>query len=702
MKKFLVLVLSLALFFSCDFLGENVDPNGNGNGNGNELPEMTTAQKEAAAEALMDDGKLDEALTAYDEIIQLDDASADASIRWSMLKLASISVHQDVRTLASDLGVQDYPTTMNEALGADSTMDPMSAMPTVENSHMFTQFDDEYSTVSPMIALLYNMKNSYPDGFDPMMDGFVNATAVLDEIIVELGNLSPNASFTLTYDMIFPGEEYDPYYSSWPGENGQPQEIVLGKAEILLFAASLEGVRAFAYAANSISMRVDLDGYWDIFNPVDGDFYEFDEFGDIVGVNESYDFENFQDPIKYGLLETSDDAAEMLEQSRIHFANVFRFIKEAGDLIAARTVSDDFFISPSMVGEDVWPTIVDANATLGILMDKVIDSIENNTTIYIPMPPEEVYNEYDEYVSGGFNEDYILSLGNLNNWPTQAGEGVIAINLGNMFEKPLFAIENLIELDGTKGFVIYDITDEENAVVATSYTDGNSYALKLVDNTFNGVIDENIASMIPEYIPLPVLFAATELTAAGENYVVNGVTYISEGSVFKLIKYIDDDIAFDAVDVNLFENQYLRLNYISYYDENDDYITGSSPYWALGYDAVYALFDGDSSTVTYYYVVNQYNEETWEYEDVITYKTMSYEISGFDVIVFDGTEIGDIYADTWDDGESLYLEIVLTEVDTDDVDYDGDTLENIYVEYDWDYANLDFLPNLDSATPVVE
>lgn len=679
MKKILVLVLSLALFFSCDFMGENGDPNGNGE----ELNNLTTAQKEAAAETLMEEGKLDEALAAYDEIINLADASTDATIRWSILKLASITVHEDVRTLASDLGVQDYPATMNEALGGESTMDPMSAMPTIANSHMFTQFDDEYSTVSPMLALLYNMKNSYPDGFDPIMDGFVNATAVMDEVIAKIDGLGADASFALTFDMIFPGQEFDPVSSPWPTDiNGQAAEIVLGKAEVLIVAATLEGVRAFAYAANSISLRVDLDGYWDIFNPVDGQFFEFDVNGDIIGVNESYDFSNFEDPIKFGLLETSDDATAVLAEARAHFANVFRFIKEAGDLVASRTDADGFFISPEFVGEESWPMVVEFNTSLGVVMDKVIDSIENNTTIYIPMPTEEQ-----------FMEDYIISLGDPNNWPTAAGDGVIAINLGKMFEKPLFAIENLIELDDTRGFVIYDITDELNAVVANSYTDSNTYALKVVDNTFNGVIDANIASMIPEYIPLPTLFAATELTPEGEIYVVNGVEYESEGSIFHLIKYIDEDISVDAVDVDLFENQYVKLDYISYYDEDGDYISGNSTYWELGYD-VYAMFDG--STVTYYYVA---------YDNTITYETATYDISGYDIITFNSTDIGEIDAyahDNYDDSMCLHLNIGHTTVDSEDKDGDSDTTDDIYVEYEWNYADANNLPAFETATPVVE
>lgn len=695
MKKILVFVLSLALFFSCDM----IDPgngDGDGDGDGNGTPTLTTEQKEAAAEGLMDDGQLDEALAAYEEILQLDDASAEASIRWSMLKLASISVHEDVRTLASDLGIQEYPTTMNEALGGESTMDPMSALPTVANTDMFSQFDEMEAT---MIALLYNMKTNYPDGFDPIMDGFINATAVMDEIITELDNLDPGATFALTYDM-FNDQPYDSYNSSWPlDNNGQPGDIVLGKAEVLLFAASLEGVRAFAFAANSISMKVDLDGYWEIFNPVDGDFYEFDEFGDIVGVDETYDFANFEDPIKYGLFETSDDATDMLAQSRVHFANVFRFIKEAGDLVATRTANDDFFISPANVG-DQWEMVVDINTSLGVVMDKVIDSIENDTTIYIPMPTEDEYDENDVLISEGQSMDeYILFLGDEANWPTAAGDGVIVVNLGKMFEKPLFAIENIIELDETRGFVIYEYsynedTEEETVDVATAFDEANTYAVKVVDNTFNGVIDENIASEIPNYIPIPTLFAATELTPKGDTYVVNGVTYTSDGSIFHLIKYIDEDLTLDPVDPSIFEGQYLELREIYYEDLDGEYITDMGS-WSDGWVDTYAYFE---SGVMKIYEVEGY----WDYSvdpavytvTSNTYTESTYSISGYDIITIDGVE-NYIEAYTYDDDMYLNLEISGVVTDSDDIDGDLDDTEQIMEEYNFEYADSDIVSQID-------
>lgn len=653
LKKILLLVFTMILFFSCDFF-KAVNPE-------EEEPALTTEEIEASANLLLDEGKLDEALDEYQKVIDSGEASEEAIFWWTSLKISSLAVDSNILEIATKLGLSTYPKTMNDAYMNDSFIPTNgNIMPAIENSSMFTQFDSDNNNVSSsMLALLYNLQKNYPDGFDGLIDSAISASEKLDDILNVLTKISDDASLDLKYSM-FNDDTFDPTLENWPVSvegSTTPAVVTVGKAEVYLMCSTIELLRSILLMLQSVDYSADLDGYWSIFNPLNGNFYTFDLDGTPTGIKEDFDYSKIPNPLNSGFLQQSDDAIAVLAESRTHFANVFKNIKASSILISNRTESSNFFLSPAnaSISLEDWNSVIQYHSLLETTADKIIDSIENNKIIYIP--------ELE-----GMTEDDLKSYSDPAKWPTSG----IGINLGKLFSKPLFALDNMFDLETNGDLKLYQKTGTTYSL-ATSYNEAGDYRIKIKDITFNGLLNQNITDIIPQsivntedisgndiYLTINTKLAGHKFTPKGSNFTYNGATFTSAGSIFTgFIIDLDSNLRKTA-DINTLKEKYYELD-ITYSESSNP----SSYYSDDHFRYIYI----DDSKLTVY--KRTYDDD---YNSIITYKDYTY--IEFD----DGIKIGENYGMVCDDGGDYYMIYFDNSKDFVDVDSDNDLTEIVNME----------------------
>lgn len=526
LKKIVLFLIVTCLFLGCE---QNQTPKP-------EYEEELTKAKESLV-----NGDLDGAIKSFDEVVKSDEATPQDKLMWSLLSLANITVDDKMVSIANSFGIENYPTTLNEVVMGSMSGTNNSLIPQIKNVEMFTPDSREVESVvefdATFLAVLYNIKESYKDGFNPLVDDYVDAFTVLDNVIDELYSISDEDEFVLSYSYFYP-DEYSPSRSEWPAsydsENGlQPEDIVLGKAEILPLLSVLEFIRAMQFMSKTLDYSIEVSTYWDIFNPVDGSFYS--EVEGNLTIDPNFDYSTIPSPLSQGFLTERDSAKEDLITARDHFVGSIQYIQESLRLISNRTSEDNFFISPAnpLIGTADWEYVTAISGYTETFGDMIIDSMVDGDVIYFPTNADvDSLEDINELIT---------------NWPTE-GSGV---NLSKLFEKPLFALDNLLDLNETTyepNIYIYNNGSME-LMSKADYTSNGEFFICFKDYTFNSLIvgaDNFIENEILNYegdlvvidksvyIPLTnnQLLVGCSVFPAGETFKWYNVEYKSTGSFY--------------------------------------------------------------------------------------------------------------------------------------------------------------------------
>lgn len=474
---------------------------------------LTAAQLVEQGETFLQNGGFAEAYEMFSEAKTKADAASEelddsAKIWWSMLTLANMIVSDEVQGIYDDMGIIERPTTITEVLSDDINIfveeevvdtwydefdneytetDYITVFPAIRNESEIAEDmgEDSDRMMVQLIAMLYNLQEAHPTGMNSVIDSLIAATDAIDDVITMLETIEDTASISYEYSFF----EDEPYSedSEWPGElvgdatTETPMVVNVGKAEVHAIVAVLELVRTVAKAGQSIDMSIDLAGYWTDFNPIDGAAYVYstdETTGETVfeGLDENYDWSMLSNPLEEGMMMARETATDYLTESKTYFLSALNSVKSAQTLLAARTTTDDFFISPSnaqFFDTDTWDEITGIAELVVTYVDLVIDSATNDTFIYIP------------------TDDTMLM--EPDTWSDVEADGYIGVNFYSIFEEPLLALDSFIAFDGgepmifvasdtaTTGFALAETLAPEGTATEVVMSMDTVYYIKIMD-----------------------------------------------------------------------------------------------------------------------------------------------------------------------------------------------------------------------------
>lgn len=482
----------------------------------------------------LDNKQYDDALLLFANARSYDNENINAALYWSFLNMASVSVDPAVVKLAENAGFEDYPQTMDDfiqmdwldempvAIDKDSNrkdniqtlLFPKITIPTgYDQINLFNLIDtntgnslestgmldmSEYFT-----AIIYHLQENYPDGFNSPVTSVVNLiTSKLNDTISALENISNNDSISLSPNLFIDGN-YDPFSGLWPEENGTLVPIVIGKSEVLLSVSSLQIINSLLNSVLAVDMSLSLSDFYKALNPIDGAFWGIENMNTQTGLDWSdllYSDLEFgklpQYPMSKGFLQTTNKSVTVLAKSKLYMTNALTNMSDAIDGIAERSgPSSAFTLSKANHASGFWPEVLDVTGVSSVFLNKLSTSLANNSSIAIPT---EIFTDLNSNLSADFTDS--------TNWPTVEDwtnvnamddiPNAVEVNLSVLFERPMLALDNLLELNTNSEPVIYKNDGSDNFSVVTSYDyntlktdidDGNEYAVKVNDVTFGGL-----------------------------------------------------------------------------------------------------------------------------------------------------------------------------------------------------------------------
>lgn len=514
---------------------------------------LPAEEYEEAGLVFLKDNLFNKALEKFQKAVNTGAASPQGKLWWSMLTLASISVDKNVLDVVDNLGIENYPTTLNGLVGIEDDMIEKvltdtdtyiddtdteitenyyeSVFKHVKNQELFIKADNSYLPEAQILAVLYNIQKNYPDGLNSIADSVNDALSEIDNVVKVLLTISDDASLSYTYKM-FNNSDFVAGKNSWPtktdnNSNITPMDITVGKAEIYSIVSGLELTRSMFLMAQSVSLSGDLGSYWDIFNLLDGTLYTFKD-EKILGISESFDWSTVKNPLTDGFLYTRNDANTILAEAKVRFTNSFKYIKLSSEMIVTRDKNSQFFLSPANehITSEVWGNVKSIQSIGAVVADKVINSLDNSSVVYFP--------DFSTIKS----LDDALIYADVTTWPT-SGYG---INFGTLFSKPLFALDSLLDI-ADNGEIVFYVYDGTTYSVATTFVD-ETYYIKFKDTTFNGLLS-GFNSLIPEEINVQAdnsifikllsemnVMVGSSLMTAGTKFTIDGKEYVSTGTFF--------------------------------------------------------------------------------------------------------------------------------------------------------------------------
>ena len=432
-----------------------------------------------AAHNYMDLGDIDTAIEHLTLAVNADPNFLPAVFEYHALTTMKMAVDPDVVAVAQTVfGFEGYPNSMGELFGddwlfpfpQDGTAEPViDHMPwtgawtgTDDLATFVTNYDGVWGGTTGdgfidfdewLIAFLtqFFTNNS---GFNVLMDtALTELMQRLDLIVPDIRDIDDNVRMTFRYDTFGDATEMGGD-SPWPtDDHGNPMDLTIGKAEILLLAASLEMMEAFMHLAmiynyDFIAPTPDptpspgdptptppFEDYWNVFNLIDGTVFDDPQI-----------FPEFN-PVQLLFLATRDDAQQTLDAAKAALLAGIDDFKLALNIILDRT--DGFTLSPTgdAFGSswDYVQTWIYFQLNLRDAIKASLTSVDNSVIAYIPLPT----NGTDEYIA--------LYADPLN-WPDSAVLGeVIAVNFGALFANPIGGILDAQD-NGEPRIFFYDPT----------------------------------------------------------------------------------------------------------------------------------------------------------------------------------------------------------------------------------------------------
>lgn len=554
-----------------------------------ETPQEKAVRLVQVGKNAMNGDNFEEALNLFEEAKNADPLNTEAVLYWTVLNIGSTVVDTAVRDIAGSAGMVGYPQTMQEFITGD-WMDamPVSSVDSWENSdgsrttdiytHFYpeitipegfdslsyfnvaTQADSMLTYDEYIHAVAFNLQKSYPTGFNAPVSSVVSLIkGKLNETVAALSVISGYDSISFDADMFIVGG-YDPFTSVWPVDvNGDPIPVVIGESEVLLSMASLQIVNSLLNTVLAVDLDVDLAAFYTAFNLKDGVFWGADylanqrtyDWNDAIESAYNWGGDLPQYPLETGFLQTSVNADAVMAESKQYMADALGNLSAAIDGILARDgVTTDFTFSDTEMDAAIWDEIVNITKISDIMVDKLATSLNTNSSVTIPM--------------NLFSSDYAMYT-NESAWPSAADwSGVtsiynfdnadIDVNLAAMFEKPLFALDNLIDLKANGEPVIYRINGStytpvdtySAAELAADRLADVKFAVKIKDLTYGGLVS------IPADIYENVYLAEMDYTT--RNALIQEDNTTVDGTISYYLQLIEPEAVFSALNPALTTN----------------------------------------------------------------------------------------------------------------------------------------------------
>jgi len=522
-------------------------------------------------------GNFTEALNLFAEARAKDSANDEAALFWAYLNIGAIAVDPIVQEVAAGAGFVGYPRTLEEFItgnwmstlpvydsyssydtggnllvNVSTSLFPEINIPTGMNSIPYYDIalnDSSQLTVGEyMNALAYNLQSSYPMGFNAPVSQLVSfIKEKLDGTASALTSLTATDSISLEPDM-FIGSGFDPFTSLWPTDAmGAPKPIIVGEAEARLSMAALQIINSLMNSLLAVDLSVDLAAFYGALNMQDGIFWDktylesqrFYDWNDALKSN--YNWSAMPaNPFATGFLQTSAASGAVMAESKQYMSNALANLAISVDGFQARGgATSPFTFSKAEMGDTSWTSFKDVVDISGILVDKMALSLTDGTSFTVPL----------EIFTGEFR-DYTT------NWPTTAKwtnvstfaelkNAVAEVNFSKLFDKPVLALDNLIELNTLGEPVIYSkegttftpVTSYNADQIAIDKAAGKKYALKLKDITF-GSLFSIPGSVVSDLIT----------DAQPRAFITDSLSQVSSGSTISYyISLIEPSAVFSAL-----------------------------------------------------------------------------------------------------------------------------------------------------------
>jgi hypothetical protein len=474
------------------------------------------------AAALVDEGitALEESFdfeTAYSKFSQAvatDPTYPEAVLGYSMLDMMMVAIDPAMVDLATNyLGLADYPSdfaslidltwletvTIEEDWDDDGTIDNtydfMAPRITNQSNYDIDSDGTIDGTERGIAAAAFFAANN--DGFNYFVDEI--SWMIEDRLDAAFSNLDAvpsDAQMTVSWEMFGFPTESDAINSGWPTDSAGTTaiDIVLGKAELKLIAASLHMLRHQFYLAQVWNLTLPLQAYWDAFGEdlIDGDTDNDDNPMELGYLTDGDTLNTPANPLFGNFLEARADASNYITYAKWDFEDFLNEIQEASNMMLSRgspyTLSSAEWMFDGTDGP-AWSEIETGIYFIQQYIGEIQDSLYDNTLAILPNTSDAFdYNGPVEYW------DHYLS-----NWPTDVGPEYysMGVNFYNLYNSGAIGISALFDLhDGTNNTagepVFYSYSSgsfvEETTVPALDGSDP-IYYVKMIDPTLGGAID---------------------------------------------------------------------------------------------------------------------------------------------------------------------------------------------------------------------
>ena len=331
-----------------------------------------------------------------------------------------------------------------------------------------------------------NILKGNVNGLDSAIDDLYDALFNSDEYKSAIAKIDSVKADVLVPGSLIEALELEQFY-------GDGQKVMLGKTELNLVKALLNIYKGIFEYIQSIDLSTDLS------------FFETEKLFRDSASTEAQSKKNNQEFIEYltttftGYDAKIDPLANKFLSTRSEeklAASKATFISVIDDLVAAyNSITSESSVYPAMVGENIAKGKVFKDAALLLKT-----AISDGKVFYVPMEMSDIPAA----------------------WPTAAGEGIISIDMKELFGKDLFAIGTYVELCTVNGHAapaLYTITGEDangdyiltklSEIEDFEFGEDSFIVIKLDLSRVKKL--SNVAAMIPlqgDYIPVTAMAAA--------------------------------------------------------------------------------------------------------------------------------------------------------------------------------------------------
>ena len=323
-----------------------------------------------------------------------------------------------------------------------------------------------------------NILKGNVNGLDSAIDDLYSALFESNEYKSAIKKIDSVKADVLVPSTLIEALELQQFY-------GQGEKIKLGKTELNLVKALLNIYKGIFEYVQSIDLSTDLS-FLETKKIFSNNSVKGNEFAQYLNTTFT-GYDAALDPIANKFLSTRSE--KKLAASKETFISVIDDVVAAYDSITGTNS-----IYPAVVGQYAKQGKVFREAAVALKT-----AISKGKEFFMPMEMEGIPAA----------------------WPTAAGNGILSVNMGEVFGKDLFAINTYLDLcdySGHKAPSLYIVTgqDASGKPILKNYTElktislGQDYICLKVDLSKLEALT-NMAAMIPlesEYIPLPVQAAA--------------------------------------------------------------------------------------------------------------------------------------------------------------------------------------------------